>query len=91
MLNEAEMQRQEKEAQANAWSAVGLAWELGYMIAIPAVVLGFGGAYLDKYLQTSPLFMLIGLFVILGALRNTPYGLFNLAGTIADWYVGLFV
>lgn len=39
---------------------VGFAWELGYTIAVPAVLFGIGGAYLDKYLHTSPLFLLLG-------------------------------
>jgi len=37
-----------------------LAWNLGFIIALPVVIFGFGGAYLDKYLETSPLFVLIG-------------------------------
>lgn len=41
--------------------ALRLAWDFGWIIAIPAVALGFGGAYLDKYLGTSPLFLLLGL------------------------------
>lgn len=41
--------------------ALGLAWEMGFIIAIPAVLFGFGGAYLDKWLGTSPLFLLLGL------------------------------
>lgn len=43
------------------WKALSLAWELGYTIAIPIVVLGFGGAYLDKKISTSPLFLLLGI------------------------------
>ncbi len=39
----------------------GFAWELGYMIALPAVLFGVGGAALDKYMHTSPLFVLVGL------------------------------
>lgn len=35
--------------------------QLGFMIALPAVAFGFGGAYLDRWLGTSPLFILIGL------------------------------
>lgn len=42
------------------WAALGLAWELGYLIALPIAVLGFGGALLDKKLGTSPAFILIG-------------------------------
>ncbi len=39
----------------------GFAWELGYMIAVPAVLFGFGGAALDRYLHMSPFFTLGGL------------------------------
>lgn len=45
------------------WLALKLAWELGYLIAIPVVLLGFGGAMLDKYFGTLPLFMLLGFAV----------------------------
>ncbi len=40
--------------------AVRLAWNFGYIIAIPAALFGFGGAYLDKQYGTSPTFILIG-------------------------------
>lgn len=45
----------------NLWSALNLAWELGYTIALPIVILGFGGAVLDKKISTSPLFLLVGI------------------------------
>ncbi len=55
-------QNPSKPASANdsLWSALSLAWELGYLIAIPAVLFGMGGAYLDKHLHMSPLFMIAG-------------------------------
>ena len=37
-----------------------LAWSLGYIVAIPTVALGFGGAFLDKKFNTSPAFILLG-------------------------------
>ena len=40
--------------------SLGLAGQMGFLIAIPAVVLGFFGAYLDKYFGTSPLFIISG-------------------------------
>lgn len=43
------------------WEGLNLAWELGYLIAIPAVIFSFGGAYLDKTMGTSPLYLLIGI------------------------------
>ncbi len=50
-----------KNDKENTWSALGLAWELGYMIAIPLVVFAIGGSFLDKYLGTSPIFLLVGI------------------------------
>jgi F0F1-type ATP synthase assembly protein I len=50
-----------KNGDASLWSAVSLAWELGYLIALPIVILGFGAAYLDKQLGTSPFFLLLGI------------------------------
>lgn len=47
--------------KSNLANALNLAWQLGYTIAIPIVILGLGGAYLDKYLKTSPLFLLFGI------------------------------
>ncbi len=41
--------------------ALRLAWNLGYIIAIPAFLFGFGGAYADKYWGTSPLLLLLGM------------------------------
>lgn len=43
------------------WLVAQLAWSIGWIVAIPAVLFGFGGAYLDKSLGTSPLFILLGL------------------------------
>ena len=37
-----------------------LAWNLGFIIAIPVVVFGFGGAYLDKHFGTTPIFVITG-------------------------------
>ncbi len=46
-------------------TALKLAWDLGYIIAIPAFLFGFGGAYLDRQAGTSPLFLLLGFAVAL--------------------------
>ncbi len=43
--------------------AFSLAWQFGYTMAIPLVVLALGGRLLDKYLNTSPLFILIGIVI----------------------------
>ena len=49
--------------------AVRLAWNFGYIIAIPAALFGFTGAYLDKTWDTSPVLILIG-FAIAIALSS---------------------
>jgi F0F1-type ATP synthase assembly protein I len=40
---------------------ISLVFELGFMVAIPIVLLALGGRLLDKYLDTSPLFILVGI------------------------------
>ena len=50
---------------ASSWHsiflALRLAWSMGFIIALPAFLFGFGGAYLDRTMETSPLFLLLGL------------------------------
>lgn len=40
---------------------VGLALQMGYLIAIPLVAFALGGRFLDSVLRSSPLFFLIGI------------------------------
>lgn len=47
------------------WSALSLAWELGYTIAIPIVIFALLGRFLDKKLGTSPFLLLAGVFLSL--------------------------
>ena len=44
-------------------SALGLAWEMGYTIAVPLVVLALGGRFLDKKLGTTPFLLLAGILL----------------------------
>ena len=53
--------------EVSSLRAMGFAGQIGYVIAIPAVLFGFGGAYLDKYLGTSPAFMSVGLLIAFGS------------------------
>lgn len=48
------------------WSALRFAWELGYTIAIPLVLLALGGALIDRWLNTKPWFLLIGVVLSIG-------------------------
>lgn len=43
--------------------ALSLAWELGYTIAVPLVVLVLFGRFLDKKFGSSPLFLLAGILL----------------------------
>lgn len=52
-----------KNSRSAMWLALDLAWELGYIIVIPIVILGVGGAYADKKFGTSPLFLFIGIII----------------------------
>ncbi len=54
------MRSSQRSIGADLLLAVRLAWNFGYIIAIPAVAFGFGGASLDKHYGTSPTFILIG-------------------------------
>lgn len=43
------------------WAAVGIAWQLGYTIAVPLVVLALVGRFLDRKIGTSPWLLLAGI------------------------------
>jgi len=49
----------------NVWSALSLAWQLGYTIAIPLIALALTGRILDKRFGTSPWLLLAGIFLSL--------------------------
>jgi F0F1-type ATP synthase assembly protein I len=53
--------RKKQDSGSSTIVALSLVFELGYMIAIPAVGFSFGGRYLDMYFGTSPLFLLVGI------------------------------
>jgi F0F1-type ATP synthase assembly protein I len=59
-------------AKTSFWQALGMAWELGYVIAIPIVVFGLGGRLLDKHFGTSPWLFLAGVLV---SIVLTSFGL----------------
>lgn len=70
-----EKKEEEKKERSAMWLALDVAYQLGYLIALPIVILGFGGAYADKQFGTSPIFLLIGIvlsFIIttVGAFRK---------------------
>ena len=55
------------------WSAYSLALSLGYMIVIPILIFGIGGVMLDKYLNSFPIFVLLGFFLSMTASLTIVY------------------
>lgn len=55
--------KEEDKKSEKSWSAVTLAWELGYSMALPLVGLALLGRFLDKKLGTSPWLLLIGILI----------------------------
>jgi len=45
------------------FNPISLAFELGYTIAIPLVIFALAGRYADKYFDSSPLWLIVGLIV----------------------------
>jgi F0F1-type ATP synthase assembly protein I len=54
---------EENKKTATLLKTISLAWELGYLIALPLVILAFLGRLLDKKMSSSPVFLLIGIFL----------------------------
>jgi F0F1-type ATP synthase assembly protein I len=58
--------RTESKSDNASWMMVyGIAGQLAWMLALPAVIFVIGGAYMDKYFGTSPVFVTIGIPVAL--------------------------
>lgn len=45
------------------WQALNIAWELGYTIAVPLVVLALAGRWADGMFKTSPWLFLAGIIL----------------------------
>lgn len=45
----------------NRWDLIGIAWEMGYLIALPLVGFALGGRFLDSAFDTSPLLLILGI------------------------------
>lgn len=56
-------QKSEKQRTIGIWSALGLAGQIGYVIAIPIIILALLGRIADSRLGTTPLFLLLGMFL----------------------------
>lgn len=71
----------EKPKPDKSWSAVSLAWELGYTIAVPLIVFALGGRFLDKKLGTSPFLLLLGMIL---AITTTSWLVYKKTKSLMD-------
>ncbi|MFA5128649.1 MAG: AtpZ/AtpI family protein [Patescibacteria group bacterium] len=56
---------QKTKEKSQVWYALSLAWQLGYSIAVPLVLLALLGRILDKRFDTSPWLLLAGVLLSL--------------------------
>ncbi len=42
------------------WKLIGIAWELGYVIALPLILFALAGKFADTFFHSSPLIFLFG-------------------------------
>jgi F0F1-type ATP synthase assembly protein I len=75
------VEEKETDKKDKSWSATSLAWELGYIITIPLVVLALLGRYLDKKMGTSPWLLLLGLLI---AIFASSYGIYKKSKDIIE-------
>lgn len=61
-------------------TGASLVFELGYAIAIPIVICALGGRMMDRHFGTSPLFLLVGIFV---AMLVSAYAVYSKVRDIA--------
>lgn len=61
-----DVNKEKNQKPDSSWSALGLAWELGYTIAVPLVLFALVGRFLDKKLGTSPFLLLAGILLSIG-------------------------
>ncbi len=57
--------------RSTLWKSLSLAWQLGYSIALPLVIFGLVGRFLDNTFGTSPWVMLGG--IIIAAVTSTVW------------------
>jgi len=55
----------DKNEKSNWRQALSLLGQLGYVIAIPLVILALAGRFIDKKYGTSPWFLIAGMFLAL--------------------------
>ncbi|MFA6183556.1 MAG: AtpZ/AtpI family protein [Parcubacteria group bacterium] len=70
-----------KNGKTDKLSVFSLAFELGYIVAIPIVLLALGGRMLDKKLDSSPWFLLSGIII---SIIVSTYWIYKKTSAIID-------
>lgn len=71
------------EPQRSAfWQALGLAWELGYLIIVPLIIFALAGRWADQQFGTSPWLFLGGM--TLAIITTTIFLVRKFSGLIRD-------
>ncbi len=52
-----------KKNSQGRWQAIAVASQIGFTIATALIITIVGGNYLDRWLGTGPIFLLLGIFV----------------------------
>ncbi|MBU1164321.1 AtpZ/AtpI family protein [Patescibacteria group bacterium] len=56
-------EKQVKKEQSNLFFSLSIAGQLGWMIAVPVVVLALLGRFLDVKFESSPILLLVGILL----------------------------
>lgn len=70
-----------KNNKTDKVSVFSLAFELGYIVAIPIVVLALAGRMIDKKLDSSPWFLLLGIII---SIIVSTYWIYKKTSAIID-------
>ena len=59
--------------EPSPWEALEIAWDLLLSIAVPIVLFGFGGRWLDERYDRTPIFTIIGLILAFTVMARIVY------------------
>ncbi|MFZ2154219.1 MAG: AtpZ/AtpI family protein [Candidatus Moraniibacteriota bacterium] len=70
-----------KNSKTDKVSVFSLAFELGYIVAIPIVLLALAGRMIDKKIDSAPWFLLLGIVI---AIIVSTYWIYKKTAAIID-------
>jgi len=57
------MDQSDQRKRITPWWAIGFVWNVFFSIALPTVLFALGGRWIDRRLETTPWFTVIGLIL----------------------------